>query len=175
MPKNLADYLLVFPLFARNLSFFFAAVCVTLALVWLNLLAYGLPLLFKSLNAARGPAYHFTFYISALLSTVLYLPILGTAAVAIKCDSNFDFTYLDDSVTCFSTSHAPAASLAIATLVSVAYVATVYKLFIFTFEPSAHNAAGKLSSTFDVLFQAIRTVETLVVILIPADVLLRQI
>ncbi len=125
-----------------------------------------LPLFFRFLRPARPIAFQITYYSFTLLSTVLFLPALGAAAMLIKCDANFKATYLDSSVACFSSAHIPNVVVALASLFSLMLVSSFYKYFVFSFELSSIDETSKLDSGFDFAFHLLRCAEVLVVLLV---------
>ncbi len=142
-------------------------------MVWTNMMACVLPIVFTPLKDLRIAAFHLTFHasfhMSTLISTILYVPILGMCALSLRCQDGV--TYFDDNTICFSTSHMTVAGTALAAMAGLLATATFYKFFVFNFEPVQHSLVGKLSSTFDIDFHITRSGNILMLLLPSSSVL----
>eukprot|EP01022_Parablepharisma_sp_SALTPOND_P010675 TRINITY_DN143_c0_g1_i1.p1 TRINITY_DN143_c0_g1~~TRINITY_DN143_c0_g1_i1.p1 ORF type:complete len:710 (+),score=33.15 TRINITY_DN143_c0_g1_i1:4533-6662(+) len=104
-----------------------------------------------------------------VFSPVIELMHIGLAGLAVKCEDRSDtwVLHINNSVTCFSSDHAALAAVGILGLIGLIIASTLYKAFIFTHELLPSDYAAKLNPIFDLGIQAIRTVEILVIVVIP--------
>ncbi|MDR3548788.1 MAG: hypothetical protein P4M11_11085 [Candidatus Pacebacteria bacterium] len=178
--RPISDAVLLFPYLPRSLTTFLAAAISVLVLVAATLVFCIFAVLVRFSTSPKSPLAQTFFYAIGLLSTVLFLPGIGTAfgmpacchigllALSLRCTKSGaqNVLYIDNSASCFGTAHAPLAAVAVLAILGLLYVSLHYKAFVFVHELSANDALAKTSPAFDIAFHAIRTVALLITVLL---------
>ncbi len=97
--------------------------------------------------------------------------MLGIVGISVKCvaTTNGDgeyATFLDETVPCFRSDHAPLATLAIILGVITVGAGLMHKLFIYSYPLASPDPESKLHPTFPIAFHFIRAAVLLIVVVI---------
>lgn len=138
----------------------------------------------------RQTVLQLAFLLSAVLSTVLFLPAVGTFAlmmistvgivgISVKCataaNGGDDVMFLDASKTCFGSDHIILAVLALI-MGTVAITSGMgHKLLIYSFPQANADAESRLRPVFQVSFHIIRAAILLIVVVVQDVTVLNRI
>ncbi len=164
--KSAADTLLLFPWLPDQFFTLFVINCVVLGVLLVVVLLCITSLAIQSYRGIRRPLLCIAFYVLTFTSSVLYLPCLGTAVVALRSNAKRSVMRADHSMDCWSKLYIASFVVSLCSGVVLFLTTAAFKLFVFMHEPNVHDVGAKAGSEYEVSAMLVRTVELALILML---------